>query len=86
LLSGSRCAVAGSPPDQRERRTDLHLRFFYRRRGPSLLVPQVKLRERLDLARDADRALDSVARLIVANWVVGRLCCQCCGNLWASEA
>jgi hypothetical protein len=33
-----------------------------------LLVPQVKLRKRLDLARDADRALDSVPGLIVANW------------------
>ena len=34
-----------------------------------LLVPQVKLPKRLDLARDADRALDSVPGLIVANWV-----------------
>ena len=33
-----------------------------------LLVPQVKLPKRLDLARDADRALDSVPGLIVANW------------------
>ncbi len=38
-----------------------------------LLVPQVKLPKRLDLARDADRALDSVPGLIVANWVEGRL-------------
>ena len=37
-----------------------------------LLVPQVKLPKRLDLARDADRALDSVPGLIVANWVDGR--------------
>jgi len=37
-----------------------------------LLVPQVKLPKRLDLARDADRALDSVPGLIVANWVEGR--------------
>jgi hypothetical protein len=37
-----------------------------------LLVPQVKLPKRLDLARDADRALDSVPRLIVANWVEGQ--------------
>jgi len=36
-----------------------------------LLVPQVKLPKRLDLARDADRALDSVPGLIVANWVEG---------------
>jgi hypothetical protein len=34
-----------------------------------LLVPQVKLPKRLDLSRDADRALDSVPGLIVANWV-----------------
>ena len=33
-----------------------------------LLVPQVKLSKRLDLARDAERALDSVPGLIVANW------------------
>ena len=34
-----------------------------------LLVPQVNLPKRLNLARDADRALDSVPGLIVANWV-----------------
>ena len=34
-----------------------------------LLVPQVKLPKRLDLARDADWALDSVPGLIVANWL-----------------
>ena len=38
-----------------------------------LLVPQVKLPKRLDLARDAERALDGVPGLIVANWVGGRL-------------
>ena len=38
-----------------------------------LLVPQVKLPKRLDLARDADRALDSVPGLIVANWVEERI-------------
>ena len=37
-----------------------------------LLVPQVKLRKRLDLARDAERAHDAVPGLIVARWVVGR--------------
>ncbi|WP_296764088.1 DUF6441 family protein [Sediminimonas sp.] len=37
-----------------------------------LLVPQVKLRKRLDLARDAERAHDSVPGLIVANWVEGK--------------
>jgi hypothetical protein len=37
-----------------------------------LLVPQVKLPKRLDLARDAERALDSVPGLIVANWVDAR--------------
>ena len=34
-----------------------------------LLVPQVKLPKRLDLGRDADRALESVPGLIVANWL-----------------
>jgi len=38
-----------------------------------LLVPQIKLPKRLDLARDADRALDSVPGLIVANWIERRL-------------
>jgi hypothetical protein len=62
-----------------ERRTGLRLRFVFRRTGPSLLgaasapifllVPQVKLPKRLDLARDAERAYDAVPGLIVANWV-----------------
>ena len=34
-----------------------------------LLVPQVKLPKRLDLARDAERAVDGVPGRIVANWV-----------------
>lgn len=34
-----------------------------------LLVPQVKLRKRLDLARDGDRAVDAVPNLIVARWL-----------------
>lgn len=34
-----------------------------------LLVPQVKLRKRLDLARDAERAVDSVPGRIVAGWM-----------------
>lgn len=38
-----------------------------------LLVPQVKLRKRLDLARDVNRALDGVPGLIVANWVETRV-------------
>ena len=38
-----------------------------------LLVPQVKLPKRLNLARDATRALGSVPGLIVANWVDGQL-------------
>ena len=38
-----------------------------------LLVPQVRLPKRLDLARDAARAHDAVPGLIVANWVDGRL-------------
>ncbi|MDV7271870.1 DUF6441 family protein [Thioclava sp. A2] len=37
-----------------------------------LLVPQVKLAKRLDLARDAERAQAAVPGLIVANWVEGR--------------
>jgi len=37
-----------------------------------LLVPQVKLPKRLDLARDAARAHDAVPGLIVANWVEGQ--------------
>jgi hypothetical protein len=36
-----------------------------------LLVPQVKLPKRLDLARDAERAHDAVPGLIVAKWVDG---------------
>ncbi|PRY23526.1 hypothetical protein CLV78_10415 [Aliiruegeria haliotis] len=38
-----------------------------------LLVPQVRLPKRLDLDRDAERAIDSVPGLIVANWVEGRI-------------
>ncbi len=38
-----------------------------------LLVPQVRLPKRLDLDRDAERALDSVPGLIVANWLETRL-------------
>jgi hypothetical protein len=38
-----------------------------------LLVPQVKLPKRLDLARDADRAQAAVPGLIVANWVEVRM-------------
>jgi hypothetical protein len=38
-----------------------------------LLVPQVKLRKRLDLALDAERAVDGVPGLIVGNWMQGRL-------------
>jgi len=38
-----------------------------------LLVPQVKLPKRLELARDAERAHDAVPGLIVANWAEGRI-------------
>jgi hypothetical protein len=38
-----------------------------------LLVPQVKLRKRLDLAREAERAIDGVPGRIVAGWVRGRM-------------
>ena len=37
-----------------------------------LLVPQVKLRKRLDLARDAERAVDAVSGMIVGKWVEGQ--------------
>ena len=37
-----------------------------------LLVPQVRLPKRLNLARDAERAVDSVPGRIVANWVESR--------------
>lgn len=37
-----------------------------------LLVPQVKLRKQLDLARDAEKAAASVPGLIVAGWVEGQ--------------
>ena len=36
-----------------------------------LLVPQVKLPKRLDLARDAEQAHEAVPGLIVANWREG---------------
>jgi hypothetical protein len=39
----------------------------------SLLLPQVRLPKRLDLARDAERAHDAVPGLIVANWVKGNM-------------
>ncbi len=38
-----------------------------------LLVPQVKLAKRLDLARDAERALAALPGMIVANWVSERV-------------
>lgn len=38
-----------------------------------LLVPQVQMRKRLDLARDARAAQDALPGSIVANWVEGRL-------------
>ena len=38
-----------------------------------LLVPQVKLRKRLDLARDAERAQAAIPGSIVRNWVVDHL-------------
>jgi len=38
-----------------------------------LLVPQVKLPKRLDLARDAERAHDAVPGLIATNWVETRI-------------
>jgi hypothetical protein len=38
-----------------------------------LLVPQVQLRKRLDLARDAARAQEAIPGAIVANWVEGKI-------------
>ncbi|MCC5993889.1 MAG: hypothetical protein JJT99_15355 [Rhodobacteraceae bacterium] len=38
-----------------------------------LLVPQVKLPKRLDLARDAARAQEALPGAIVANWVEGKI-------------
>ncbi|MCC5966669.1 MAG: hypothetical protein JJU24_11080 [Natronohydrobacter sp.] len=38
-----------------------------------LLVPQVRLPKRLDLARDAERAQDALPGAIVANWVESTL-------------
>jgi len=38
-----------------------------------LLVPQVKLAKRLDLARDAERAQDALPGAIVANWLEGKV-------------
>ena len=38
-----------------------------------LLVPQVKLPKRLDLARDAERAQVAIPNRIVANWIEGRI-------------
>jgi len=38
-----------------------------------LLVPQVKLPKRLDLVRDAERALDGLPSRIVAGWVSAQL-------------
>jgi hypothetical protein len=38
-----------------------------------LLVPQVKLRKRLDLARDAKLAQERIPGAIVTNWVDGRI-------------
>ena len=38
-----------------------------------LLVPQVKLRKRLDLARDAKAAQERIPGAIVANWVEGKV-------------
>jgi hypothetical protein len=37
-----------------------------------LLVPQVRLPKRLDLARDAEQAQEALPGLIVANWVTDR--------------
>ncbi|MCF6232627.1 MAG: DUF6441 family protein [Rhodobacteraceae bacterium] len=70
---------AGLTPLEWERRRGMRLRFICWRNGPSLLVAekarinargtvvvsQVKLRNRLDLARDAEKVARSVPGLIV---------------------
>jgi hypothetical protein len=38
-----------------------------------LMVPQVKLRKRLDLARDAERAQSELPAAIVSSWIDERL-------------
>jgi len=38
-----------------------------------IIVPQIKLRKRLNLARDADRAAAAIPGSIVRNWVEGHL-------------
>ncbi|ACM03946.1 DUF6441 family protein [Cereibacter sphaeroides] len=38
-----------------------------------LLVPQVQLRKRLELARDAAKAQEAIPGAIVANWVEGKI-------------
>ena len=40
----------------------------------SLLVAQVRLRKRLDLARFAEQAVDGVPKLIVATWTQDAFC------------
>jgi len=37
-----------------------------------ILVPQVRLRKRLDLERDTDRAISAIPSAIVAQWVEDR--------------
>lgn len=39
-----------------------------------LLVPQVRLRKRLDLAREAERAVDGVPGMIIKQWVGRKRC------------
>ena len=51
-----------------------------------LLVPQVKLPKRLDLARDAAAAHDAVPGLIVANWEISRLSRSLRKTMLATEA
>jgi hypothetical protein len=37
-----------------------------------ILVPQVRLRKRLDLDRDVERAYEALPSMILANWLEGR--------------
>ena len=87
LAAGKALGGRRITPAEWERKTGLRLRFVCRRGGASLLVapvaagrqaspifllvPQVKLPKRLDLARDAERAHEAMGGLIAAEWKDG---------------
>jgi hypothetical protein len=70
VSQGPACASSGAfldPPSGSKAyfRQD---RFFW-----GQAIPQVKLRRRLDLARNAERAVDGVPGLIAERWVDAKL-------------